>query len=173
MTEPPPPRGIVKPSDAELERLGIVWVDLAGVTPSGLPYPASSDPVANGAANIQALAEAVSAKYLLNPALGPAPATTFNPAGALPAGAVLQVRGGQMNITTDAAGQSVLYTGLPVGIMAISIMSTVLPSSPEDLTFSVAPRAGGTNNSCYVYVMKGGVKAASRAVGVTWMAIGW
>lgn len=59
MTEPPPPRGIVKPSDAELERLGIVWVDLAGVTPSGLPYPASSDPVANGAANIQALAEAI------------------------------------------------------------------------------------------------------------------
>ena len=58
MTETPPPR-IVKPSDAELERLGIVWVDERGVTSTGLPYPASSDPVANGAANIQALAQAI------------------------------------------------------------------------------------------------------------------
>lgn len=31
-------------------------------TPSGLPYPAATDPVANGAADIQALAEAIDAR---------------------------------------------------------------------------------------------------------------
>jgi hypothetical protein len=58
MNQPTPP-GPPRPTDAELERLGIVWVDERGVTPVGLPYPASSDPVANGAANIQALAAAL------------------------------------------------------------------------------------------------------------------
>jgi hypothetical protein len=51
-----------RPSDDELAALGIVWVDAAGITPTGLPYPASSDPAANGAANIQALAEAIDAQ---------------------------------------------------------------------------------------------------------------
>jgi hypothetical protein len=60
---PPGPGRIQRPTDADLERLGIVWVDERGTTASGLPYPASSDPVANGAANIQQLAEAVTATY--------------------------------------------------------------------------------------------------------------
>ncbi len=58
MSRPLPP-GLARPTDEQLEALGIRWVDLAAVTPSGLPYPASSDPVANGAANIQDLALAV------------------------------------------------------------------------------------------------------------------
>jgi hypothetical protein len=57
MTTPRPPA--VRPPDDVLAALGIVWVDERGVTPAGLPYPASSDPAANGAANIQALAQAL------------------------------------------------------------------------------------------------------------------
>lgn len=43
-----------------------------GATPQGLPYPASTDPVSQGAANIQALAEATDAR-LVNPAPSASP----------------------------------------------------------------------------------------------------
>jgi hypothetical protein len=143
-----------------------------GITATGLRYPEPTEPVAQGATNIANLAADVTDKYLIEPYLGADPARTFAPSsGTIPAGASLRIVGGQLNLMTDAAGQGVLYTGLSAGILALSVMSTVPPSTPEDLTFSAAVRSG--NTSAYVYVMKGGVKVGARAVGITWIAIGW
>jgi hypothetical protein len=139
-----------------------------GTTASGLRYPEPSEPVAQGATAIRNLAEDVTGKY----PPGVRPGAAFYPdAGVVPAGAVIRMAAGKVNLTCDSAGQAVLYfsPAFTTGILSVLLTPGVSPSAPMDYVFSAAPRG---LDSVYFYCMKAGVKFVG-IVGVNYLAFGY
>lgn len=110
---------------------------MATTTPGLLPYPAPTDPVAGGAAAIEALAEATDPQlvhYFASPAARDA--WTSVPLGALcvttdthtlwqrgPAGWVKRPRAncGKVTVTTDASGNGLINLGYAATCVVVSI----------------------------------------------------
>jgi len=141
-----------------------------GTTSTGLRYPEITDPAYNGADAIKNLALDVTGKY--EPPMVPG-AAFYPDAAAVPAGTQIKVTGGKINVTTDTAGQAVLTMPGAAGwaaMLTVIVLPAVTIGASNDTLLQAAARNG---NSFYLYAWRAGVKLASTALGVNYIAYGY
>lgn len=171
MTNPPPPHDWTPEEIAAFEAAGGRWVAAGGVTSTGLRYPATSDPMANGAANIQDLADDVTAHY---PSRNPAASAAVSPAGAAsPAAALLRVMAGMatVSLVNGAATFAIPNGGKPwAQILYFGVVGAEGQLTPRNSNWTVA--TAGTVGTFYVALYVANVLAGSGAVNMQYIAIG-